>query len=81
MHAAHILQKAQEWIADTHPRYWTRRGGRDHIWTNVNDEGAHSMKPVRNTRCLPSCVRAVTEGMCSCQARIIAAHICNSGQL
>ena len=41
MHAAHILQKAQQWIAETHPRFWTRRGGRDHIWTNVNDEGAN----------------------------------------
>ncbi len=39
MHAAHLMEKAQQWIAATHPRYWQRRGGRDHIWTNVNDEG------------------------------------------
>jgi hypothetical protein len=39
MHAAHIMQKAQQWIVETLPRYWNRHGGRDHIWTSVNDEG------------------------------------------
>lgn len=72
MHAAHILQKAQQWIAKTHPRYWNRRGGRDHIWTNVNDEGA-AAEPYESRICLlPACVLhascgsdAVSERGCS----------------
>lgn len=40
MHSAYLFEEARRWIAKAHPALWERRGGRDHIWLNVNDEGA-----------------------------------------
>ncbi|GAX85342.1 hypothetical protein CEUSTIGMA_g12759.t1 [Chlamydomonas eustigma] len=39
MHASHMILETKRWIQQNFP-YWTRRGGRDHIWLFTHDEGA-----------------------------------------
>jgi hypothetical protein len=39
MHAAGFNLEAKRWVEQKYP-YWARRGGRDHLFLAVHDEGA-----------------------------------------
>ncbi|GLC34055.1 hypothetical protein PLESTB_000832400 [Pleodorina starrii] len=39
MHGANMLMEVQGWLSSVLP-YWSRRGGRDHVWLMPHDEGA-----------------------------------------
>jgi hypothetical protein len=38
-HGTNLLIEVKRWIERVHPKIWSRRGGRDHIWLLNHDEG------------------------------------------